>query len=181
MLEQALDNIEKIGIDYLNLHDYIIQESDNGATNEKTRSFILNKVAPLKYALSSVENTEQIISLSTNRNYHFYINHCSMQQREEQMLQRRLRMSKLFHDPEYDFMSKDGTIYNLYLVPDEIYEYSLLDKLADSDFRLRFQTYLLKKENIKEAHCSKGKLLKISYVPQMEINQKKTLIEIKLL
>ena len=179
ILSQAIDKIDKIGIDYLNLHDYIIGDKDDKANNEKTVDFILNKVIKLKYALSSVKNTENIIDLSAKKNYNFQINHCSMQRKEEQMLQRRLKTGGIFSNTDYDIMMKDGTISNFYYFPNTNYDTNLMNNLADHNFRTTCIDYLIKKNNIKDFQNSNKKLIRISYIPQMELNQEKILLKIE--
>ena len=73
LLELALKNMDKYGIDYLNLHDHILVDSDNKSIEEPSGEFTLNKVIPLKYSLTSVKNTEGIINLSAAKNYSFQI------------------------------------------------------------------------------------------------------------
>lgn len=92
LLQTAMGRIEKIGVDYLNLHDYIVTASDPFFTHEHLRDFVLNKMIHLKYAESSLENTNNIINIASDKGYHFHINHCSMEKKEIQMTWRRLKM-----------------------------------------------------------------------------------------
>ena len=179
ILKQALVNLEKFEIDYLNLHDYVLVETDSNSSNEASKSFLLNKVSHLNYAPSSIRNTEKIIALTKKNNYHFHINHCSMQQKEIQMLNRRLKMGNIFNDPVYDTMMKDGTVCNFYCFPKDFHENNLEDKLLDPDFCSSCRPYLITKKSIKDSLYADNKLIRISYVPQMELNRKKILLEVK--
>ena len=63
LLAQALEVLDKTGIDYLNLHDYILSDSDPAAINEPYKIFVLNVINNLKYAESSLINTESVIEM----------------------------------------------------------------------------------------------------------------------
>jgi len=176
-LSQAIKKINKIGIDYLNLHDYIIGENDIIAKNEKTEDFVLNKIINLKYSLSSIKNTQDIITLAAKNNYNFQINHCSMQRKDEQMLQRRLKTGQIFSNSDYDIFMKDGTICNYYYFPNKIYENEFMNNLSNPNFCASSKKYLIHKNKLKKFIDSNKKLIKITYIPQMELNQDKILLK----
>jgi len=93
MLVKALPKLDRIGVDYLNLHDLILMESDYRSSHEPAEAFLLNKTMPVRYAISSLQNTKDIIDLATSKGFRFKINHCSMQKKELQMNQRDLKMT----------------------------------------------------------------------------------------
>lgn len=144
LLEKALEKIDSTGVDFLNLHDYILNDADIETAGGRHSSFLLNKVIPLKYASTSVENTGKIIDLTLKKGYGFSINHCSMQQKESQMVQRRLKMGELFNNPEYDLALPDGMICNFYSIEGNILPSVLQEKFANPDFRRQYSPYMLK-------------------------------------
>jgi uncharacterized protein len=174
-LEQILEKIDAIGIDYLNLHDYILTFND--IENLPHINFQLNKISYLRYSLPSIQNTQNIIRLTLEKGYHFKINHCSMEQKEIQMTQRRLKMGKIFCDSEYDIFQDDGIIYNLYILPDNIYRDDVLRESENQKFREGIKSFQLKREELYKMEKYTNKILKIRYIPQMEIDQKKVFLD----
>jgi pyruvate formate-lyase activating enzyme-like uncharacterized protein len=176
LLKTSLKFLEEVGVDYLNLHDYILSESDPATLSEPPGKFILNKTIHLKYALSSIENTQNILETASLYGYHFDINHCSMQQKELQMTLRRIKVGQVFMDHEYDIMTNDGIIYNYFVIPDEIYTDDLEQKILKPDFLDRLRPYLVKIKDLDHINSTGHKIFKLSYIPQLEIQQDKRVI-----
>lgn len=180
LLEAALENMEKIGVDYLNLHDYILSESDTAGCKESAASFVLNKNIKLKYAVSSIENTEAIMNHALVKGYKFHINHCSMQQKELQMTGRRKKMGKIFNTPEYDIMLEDGIICNYYRIPSEYYTDDFAKKISNAEFRRRLKPFLVKSNELAHLQSAGYRIIKVSFIPQMEIDQEKMFLEVSI-
>jgi len=176
-----LKSLEKTRIDYLNLHDYILSESDTDYHTEPSGNIILNKNIHLKYALSSIENTQNVIKNSNANRYHFHINHCSLQQKELQMTWRRKKMGQIFIDPEYDIMLDDGVVCNYYCIPDNLYTDDLKKRIQNPEFRNLLRPYLIKANDPERLKLCRKKMLEVSYIPQMEINQRKNFLGIKVI
>jgi uncharacterized protein len=178
LLEKALVDIENNRIDYLNLHDYILQETDNEFKIEHGEPFVLNKNIPLKRAVNSVMNTQKIIELAALRKYNFQINHCSLEQKEIQMTYRRKNMGKLFKDPLYDVELEDGIICNNYMVPGKFSNVEFQRNLSDPDFRKECGKYLLKSnERIKNSEA----IVRAYFIPPMGTDQGKIFIKAEVL
>jgi uncharacterized protein len=173
LLVLTLKNLERVGVDFLNLHDYILMETDLDSSQLQAETFILNKVNPIKYSHSSIRNTKNIINLAKTKEYHFRINNCSMEQKELQMMQRRLKMGKLFSDPEYDMVLPDGTICNYYSIPGDLFKSEMLNKFIHPDFREIYNSYMVKLSDPKVNDKLGHRIIKVSYLPQMEIGQMK--------
>lgn len=173
LLVQALDKIDRTGVDFLNLHDFII--NDPVAINEDGRysDFILNKVIPLRYDCSSARNTEKIIELTLKKGYGFVINRCSMQQKESQMQQRRFKMGALFNNPEYDLVLSDGTICNFYFVPPTMTLFEMQIDLDNPDLRNKLNSYMLKLNDPMIKNDSVARIIKAFYIPRMGTDQDK--------
>ena len=173
LLKNALKKIDSAGVDFLNLHDYILNDAALKSAGRRYSSFFLNEVIPLKYESSTVENTEKIIDLSLKKGYGFAINHCSMQQKEAQMVQRRLKMGRLFSNPEYDLVLPDGTICNFYSIEGNISPSELQKKFANPDFRSKYSPYLLKLNDPRISADSASRIVTVHYIPQMGTEQGK--------
>ena len=173
LLEAALETLEKIGVDYLNLHDYILSESDSVSSEESSENFVLNKNIHLKYALSSIENTKATKNQTLEKGYRFHINHCSMQQKELQMKWRRIKMGKIFNNQDYDIMLEDGIICNYYKIPSEKCTDDLEKRIRNPEFRKGLESYLIKSAELANIKSSGCRIIKVSFIPQMEIGQEK--------
>jgi uncharacterized protein len=177
LLEAALSKLEKTGVDYLNLHDYILSESDLRSQNEQYGIFVLNKIIKIRYALSSVNRTKNILNSAHENSYHFQINHCSLEQKELQMTMRRIQMGKVFNNPEYDFLMTDGTICNYHTTPDGVKIEDIQEQLQNLEFSSLLNKHKIKLTELNEKQSTGLKIIKISYVPKMGIGQEKTFIE----
>jgi pyruvate formate-lyase activating enzyme-like uncharacterized protein len=180
-LVMAIDKMEQHKIDYLNLHDYIVSDSDFNEKKEPLETFTLNKILKLKYTKSSCLNTYNIIKYIDRKGYNIKVNHCSMQQKEIQMLNRRLKFGKIFINPEYDLMLDDGITCNYFSIPQpefsnistkDIFRFisnSLLDK------------YLIKVNKVNSMKPENFIRLEARFIPKIEINEKKILLDFKIL
>jgi pyruvate formate-lyase activating enzyme-like uncharacterized protein len=177
-LARAVRFMEETGIDYLNLHDYIQTGTDPDFNESPTACFQLNKTTPIEYAVSSKENTRKIDELCRQNNI-VHVNNCNMEQKEIQMLQRRIMMGNIFNNPEYDSMTADGIVYNYYKFSTETYPANPEKILRDPVTRNQLNPFLIKKGTINNPPSGKFKIIKAGYIPKMEKGLDKILIEIK--
>jgi len=180
LLVEALNYLDNIKVDYLNLHDYILEEADNNSA-EETGDFCLNRVIQVRYSISSLQNTKEIVALSARRNYRFHVHHCSMQLKERQMLQRRLKMGQIFNNSEYDILLKDGIVCRLYSIPSEVYEKTINEASPGTDFLSGLKSYLIPKGKISDHLHSDNKIISASYIPPIESGQGHRLLKTQVL
>lgn len=173
LLKNAMENLEIYGVDYLNLHDYILSESDTESQCEKSLKFTLNKSINLKYALSSRLNTMDIQDHAKEKGYHYHINHCSMEKKEIQMNRRRLKMAGIFDDPDYDILLDDGIVVNYFLVPDKIIKSDLNGSLKDQQFVKALRYNPIRTKDVGEAMIPGHRIIKVFFIPRMNIFQGK--------
>ncbi|HOW40239.1 MAG TPA: radical SAM protein [Bacteroidales bacterium] len=178
LAEKALERMNENGVRFLNLHDLIL--NDETAENVNGTPFLLNKVIPLIYDRTSIGNTERIIDLARQRNYGFIINHCSMNRKEHQMLQRRRMMGKVFNNPDYDMELGDATICNFYYIKEKLPLPELKRRFADADYRRTLNKSLLKINDPEISNHTGGTIIIVHYVPQMSIDQEKIYMGIEL-
>lgn len=178
LLSTSLKRMHEFGVNYLNLHDYILSESDNSSKKESYKSFVLNKTIRLKYALSSIKNTQEIINLSSERKYNFQINHCSMQQKELQMMQRRLKMGSVFNNPEFDIEVDAGLICNFYKFPNWFSNKNIEKVLLGLEPKYKKESFIKSKSEMNNwIQKPYDKVIKTRNIPKMEVNGNKTLID----
>jgi len=175
----SLERLARISIDFLNLHDYILTEKDPNGNLELSETFTLNETLTVILAKSSQQNTTDIISYSLSNGYPFHINRCSIEQKEMQMLQRRLRTGKIFSDQNYDFFSESGFLYNFYSLPEQLSIKDLYEIFSDPEKSFTFKNYMITKYNFKSLIKPDNILLSVSFIPKIESNQNKILRVIK--
>lgn len=116
-LLRVLPVLEKAGVRYLNLHEYMLLPDDPYAPHAVAGTFLLNKLDRIKYDAYSRANTDRIIEYSTRCSSNLVINHCSLQQKEHQLLQRRRAMGLLFQQP-FEQLNDEG-LYETFLQTSE--------------------------------------------------------------
>ncbi len=181
LLQGVLKKLDDIGIDYLNLHDYILSETDSKHKNESYGIFNLNKILLLKYSYSSLINTSELISFSEENGYGFNINHCSMEKKELQMTQRRLKFVKIFNEREYDLISSEGIIFNYYAIPKEMFKKNYNLNLINENKLEDLISYRMKVNELNLSQSDEFVVLLASYIPIMEIGHKKVFIKVELI
>ena len=178
-LRKALHMAYDIGIDFINLHDYIISPENIQTEEEALDEFILNMSFAIHYSRASIENTYAIKEYSQHNDFSFNINHCSLQQKEEQLWQRRLKTGAMFDNPLYDHWTDDGLIYNYFLFPSEFNSERMEAILIDTEMENRSENYMLSKNEIDNWHQQDEtmKLVQATYIPKMDVNGNKLLID----
>ena len=93
-LIEILPVLVDYGIHYLNLHEFILSPQDLLSPNiqKVVRSF--NIIGQLEYDEKSKQNTKNIINFCMQNKLYIAINSCSIDQKEKQMLYRRLCWAK---------------------------------------------------------------------------------------
>jgi uncharacterized protein len=178
VLKRSLEKLAGIGIDFLNLHDYILTENDQEAKLDKAENFVLNRSIPVRRATSSRQNTTDLINYCSSEGYSFHINHCSLEQKEVQMLQRRIRTGKIFSDADCDYFSEEGLVLNFYTLPERLIATDLYSIFSDPKKRETLKNFQITKFNYKNITATGNNFLMVSYIPGMEINQEKILMDI---
>jgi len=113
-LIKILPTIDKMGIDYLNLHEYILVPNDPNTKLAPSAHFLMNFEMKLKYHLASLPNTEKIKSFCMENSLNIKVNNCSLQKKEYQMVGRRKTMGTLLKE-DYEKLSEDGLLETVYI------------------------------------------------------------------
>jgi pyruvate formate-lyase activating enzyme-like uncharacterized protein len=181
LLSLALPILNQIGVDYLNLHDYILTKPEIKPQEEKIGRFILNKVIQIEYMPSSRQNTQNIAEFCDNEMFTFKINHCSLEKKEIQMLNRRLVTGQVFSDKSYDFFSKEGLLYNFFCIPENDFNEKKIEKQVPIGSVVKFARYKMNKEMVCNEYCNNKMIVADCYLPQMEYNQDKIFLKTMLI
>jgi uncharacterized protein len=106
-LKKILPVLNTIGVKYLNLHEYVLVNECEA--NENQGDFMLNRITPIKYSRLSQNNTRDIIEFCCKNQLEIKVNNCSLEKKEEQLRQRRLKMGAIVKAGN-DIMNEDGII-----------------------------------------------------------------------
>lgn len=112
--EAILPELESIGVDYLNLHEYILMPNDHNSLHAPKKDFVMNYEMKMQYHSESHENTERIKEFCNKKNMNIKINNCSLEKKEHQMLGRRITMGTLLRE-DHEKPTKDGFLETVYI------------------------------------------------------------------
>jgi pyruvate formate-lyase activating enzyme-like uncharacterized protein len=179
---EILPFLESINVNYLNLHEYILETGDPRAKTTEADTFLLNKKTELKYDVFSLRNTEKIKKFCHKNNSKIQVNNCSLQKKENQMLHRRLTMGKIFKK-EYEYLTPDGLLETYLIYPKKL-ENSQIKNLLDSedDFE-QLEKYFIHPDiyEKKAFKKSRGTVAKILLLPPLSVDSKRDPIDVKII
>jgi uncharacterized protein len=176
-LIKALERMNSVGIDYLNLHDYIRVEQDEEYPEEMSERFILNASLPVEYSLQSRENTESIIDMAGR--FDFAVNACTMQKKEEQMIARRKMMAKIFSDPQFDELTPEGYVINYFSFPKSFAIAPILKSVSAPLNVQDITAYRIQLINNVNPVPSGYRKFRLLFIPPMELGQYPILLNVK--
>ena len=177
---EVLPFLDSGNVNYLNLHEYLLEPEDPRAQTTETDFFLLNKKVELKYDVFSLRNTERIKRFCESKNFKIQVNNCSLQKKENQMLHRRLTMGKIFKK-EYEHLTSDGLLETCLIYP---------KKLKDS----RIKNFFDSEEEFEELYkyfihpdaCRKktfenfeGSIAQLLLLPPLSVDSKRELLDVK--
>jgi len=117
-LLKLLPKLDELGVDYLNLHEYILVPSDPSIKNAPKAEFVMNYDTLMQYHPRSIANTDEIKKLSEQMGLNIKINSCSLAKKEHQMLGRRLTMGSLLKE-EHEKLTDDGFLETIIVLPEK--------------------------------------------------------------
>lgn len=180
-LTSVLPYLDQINVKYLNLHEYILQGNDPNIHCEQIDSFELNKNINLMYSQKSIENTLRISEFCRLNKLKLKINNCSLIKKENQMRNRRIEMGNLLKNENED-LSEDGLLSSCYVYPGNVTLIELERILAGKNDFISIEKFRYPNgANIFKKKENGSTVFKLTYLPPMEINQSRKLLEIELL
>ena len=172
LLVGLLPKLDALGLDYLNLHEYILV--NNYGCQPYVGGYTLNHSQELEYDIRSRHNTALCKRYSVDYGYSFKINDCSLDKKEYQMCKRRLAMGKMFKSSD-EYLTNDGLLRLDVSYPGEL-TMSDLDTIVSIPEELdKFLSYAARSSEISgENNVTNISLLMI---PPMEVRGKRVVIE----
>jgi len=111
-----LQELNAAGVEYLNLHEYILVPGDPNTKSAPAGQFVMNQEMQMQYHRNSLENTERIKEFCQNNGIGLLVNNCSLMKKEHQMKGRRLTMGSILKK-DHERLSVDGFLETIY-IPD---------------------------------------------------------------
>ena len=180
-LISVLPTLDRLGVKYLNLHEYIYMDVEN-VNQENVDEFIMSKRTKHMYHTKSLENTQRIKTFCKEKNLSLKINSCSLEKKENQMIQRRLKMGHIFKSDQ-ESLTKDGILITYLAYPGKLSYDELIGKISSDDqfnklSRLFFHPTQL---NSNKRDNSSNTLIKFSFLPPMGIDDERELTDIEII
>jgi pyruvate formate-lyase activating enzyme-like uncharacterized protein len=119
-LISILPQLSSSGVDYLNLHEYILVPNDPNQIRAPRGDYIMNYEMRLQYHLQSQQNTRTIKIFCRENGIPIRINSCLLRKKEHQMLQRRITMGKLLKE-KHEKLTTDGFLETIYFPEKEVH------------------------------------------------------------
>lgn len=113
-LISVLPELEKKGVKFLNLHEYILVPNDPNTAKSPGEEFIMNYEMKMQYHIGSLKNTERIKRFCRENNLSIKINSCTLMKKEHQMLGRRLSMGEILKK-DHEKLTDDGFLETIYI------------------------------------------------------------------
>lgn len=178
-LAGILPILDDLGVDYLNLHEYILTPALEEQNIDHGIPYRLNYEVDLRYHAGSRGNTEQIIKYCMDRKLNIQINNCSLVKKENQMKMRRIKMGELFTN-EFTALTDDGFLVSYASVP-AIIEDRNLDSYISNEDPDGFDNYIINPEKIYEGSPNiTSTVIKLTFLPPIDLKSKRRLINVEI-
>jgi uncharacterized protein len=174
-LVKVLPILDRIGVDYLNLHEYIIVPALHQQNNLQSASFRLNYEIEIIYHTNSQRNTEEIIKYCQGMNLKININNCSLMKKEYQMKMRRLKMGRMMMNV-FEKLTDEGFLVSYISIPVNVEEKDLDTYFADKSTSF-LNEFMIRESMAYSVLQNKNKtLVKLTFLPPLELTGRRKLI-----
>ena len=181
-ITSVLPYLDKINVDFLNLHEFIIVPEDPRKETVPLDEFVLNKNIKVFYDIRSLDNTRRIRDFCRENRLNIKINNCSLQKKENQMYHRRLVMAQLFkHD--WERITKDGLL-ETFLIYTHRHEINRLDEILSKPGGYQSLREHFRHPSFLEEQTvvfDRGSAARLLFIPPMGIDEKRTLYQTEML
>lgn len=176
-LEPVLHVLDEIKVEYLNLHEYIVVDGDSRSAAH-TSTFMMNKESVVRYDVRSLANTERVVDYCREQKLRMVVNHCTLQQKENQMRQRRLVMGRMLKQ-RYDKVTEDGILETFLIYPTRLTRAEVLNLLSRNSLGC---DYFEHPDSVDSGLAARhpGTIAKLQFVPPMSINEERKLHHVQL-
>lgn len=108
-LVDVLPALAGYGIHYLHLHEFLLSPHDLLARKAYKETCAFNLIGALDYDIRSMENTRRVMAFCRRHKLPIAVNNCSIEQKERQMLHRRLCWARRTCQP-WEKVSPEGLL-----------------------------------------------------------------------
>jgi len=165
---RVLPKLDCYGVQYLNLHEFVLMPQDPLAAASQSGSFLLNYEMDIRYDLLSRANTARIEQFNLEHGLRMTVNDCSLRQKEKQMKRRRLTMGRIFRRA-HERLTSDGFLETIVCLPAD---YPVDPEKMHPDDWLPFSVHPAKWDS----RCSRNeKVFRLEFLPPLGIAENRVL------
>lgn len=177
-LAAVLPHLDAMGVDYLNLHEYILMPDHRAY--DSGGECLLSSGMQVRYDRNSLQNTERIRQFCQEQSLRILLNNCSLQKKQNQMLQRRLMMGSILKH-EYEEVNDEGLLETYLLHPKKIRLSDIREWCRLQNSFLSLQRYLFHPDVVNPRMKEKaGTCVKLWFAPPLSLDDKRTFLRAEL-
>jgi uncharacterized protein len=175
-LTGVLPDLDARGVRYLNLHEYVLMPGDPRRKNAAISWKAQNLTDNTAYDAGSPHNTEKIIQFCSDRRLRLRINDCGHLKKENQFLQRRLRMGRRFRE-KHERLTPGGLLETLLLLPEKLSGIEIRDRLRYEDASIRNCLAFPSASGLPAGF--RGTVVRLFFLPPMSLDGRRELLQIQ--
>lgn len=171
-LTRVLPILDRFGVAYLNLHQYIAVNDPQ----ENTHRFLLNGYVDVSYDATSLKNTQKVKQFCARNSFKIKVNSCTLKKKENQMRLRRRAMCSLFRQ-EYEQITPDGLLQTSMPAQAHLSAGQSAERIA-SDVS-SFERHFVHPDEIQSKFKSALPILDLFFIPPMSFNGERVLLRVQ--
>ena len=177
-LVDVLPFVDRMGVDYLNVHEYILMPQD--PDYDSGGECLLSSHMQVRYDRNSSQNTERIRQFCKEKNLQIRLNNCSLQKKQNQMLRRRLMMGSILKH-ESEEVNAEGFLETYLLHPKKIDLQEIFELCQSPTSYRNLRKYLFHPDDVNLRMKKKaGTCAKLWFTAPLSIDDKRTLLRAEL-
>jgi hypothetical protein len=177
-LTDVLPVLDGMGVEYLNLHEYILvpQDPAYGAGGE----CLLSSQMKVRFDRDSLKNTERIKQFCKKHSLRIRLNNCSLRKKQNQLLQRRLMMGSILKY-EYEEVNAEGLLETYFLYPKKMNSQEIYHLCQSQTSYRDLRKYLFHPDVVNLRMKEKaGTYAKLWFTAPLSIDDRRTLLRAEL-
>lgn len=175
----VLPALDRAGVRFLNLHEYILRPTDDPLPDESRGTFRLNFTSTLDYDRRSRENTERIRRFCRESSLRMRVHHCSLRRKERQMRQRRLVMGRILR-AEHERLTSDGLLETVVVYPGSVSEKLLTSIMQQREGLRQLTPYFVHPDSSVATSVHPATVASAFFLPPLSLREERTLVRLRL-
>lgn len=178
-LVDVLPSLDRAGIDYLNLHEYILVPGD--PAYQSGVEYSMSPGMNVRYDRESVQNSERVRNFCRDYGLRMKVNCCSLEKKRYQMLLRRQMMGKILKR-HYEKVSDEGFLETYLLHPEKIAPPEILERCRSRQSYMNLEKYFFHPGTVSpKRKANVGTCAKLCFSPPLSLDDSRTLLRAELI